>query len=127
MLIYCSVFYPEITLSMSGLDLVDCPPHNIEHDIMHYTKFYDALYCPDFHPELFNSSSSLATTANFIFWWVDQDSENPYFEIPQIDSNSLFYTAMVTNYDSVELLGLFQTGLRLAPLEDSYSALKCNC
>ena len=42
-------------------------------------------------------------------------------------SNSLFYTAMVTNYDSVELLGLFQTGLRLAPLEDSYSALKCNC
>ena len=66
MLIYCSVFYPEITLSMSGLDLVDCPPHNIEHDIMHYTKFYDALYCPDIRKNLNSEFSTNFTRLEVI-------------------------------------------------------------
>ena len=51
---------PTQSISMVGffLSLVDCPPHNIVHDIMHCPNYYDPLYYPKYYPELFAMPSS---------------------------------------------------------------------
>jgi len=41
------------------LNVVDCPPHNIVHDILHYPNYYDPLYYPECYPELFATPSSV--------------------------------------------------------------------
>ena len=33
------------------LDLDNCPPHNIVHDILQYPNYYSALYYPECFPE----------------------------------------------------------------------------
>ena len=40
-------------------DLVDCPPHNIVHDILPYPNYYDPLYYAECYPELFATPSSV--------------------------------------------------------------------
>ena len=37
------------------LDINDCPLHNIVHDVALFPKYYDPLYHPHCHPELFNT------------------------------------------------------------------------
>ena len=39
------------------LDVIDCPPHNIVHDILHYPNCYGPLYYPECYPEVFATPS----------------------------------------------------------------------
>jgi hypothetical protein len=41
------------------LDDVDCPPHNVVHDIARYPNYYDPLYFPECYSELFATPSSV--------------------------------------------------------------------
>jgi hypothetical protein len=45
------------------LDVNDCPPHNLVHDITSFPTFYDPLYYPDEYPALF------ATADGFCGWF----------------------------------------------------------
>ena len=41
------------------LDVNDCPLHNVVHDIALFPKYYDPIYHPHCHPELFNTHTAV--------------------------------------------------------------------
>ena len=41
------------------LDVKDCPPHNIVHDIAMFPKYYDPIYHPCCHPEVFETPTTV--------------------------------------------------------------------
>ena len=48
--------------------LDDCLPHNNVHDILHYSNYYSALFCPEYFPEVFATPSS--KTQEFKSVWL---------------------------------------------------------
>ena len=49
------------------LDIDDCPPLNVYHDIMHYPKYYAVHYYPECYPEVFTTPLSVKQWLEYSF------------------------------------------------------------
>jgi hypothetical protein len=48
-------------LKPRALDINDCPPHGVLHDVAKYPSYYDPLYHPEFHPAVFAMATGFCT------------------------------------------------------------------